>query len=277
MNNIKLIAFDLDNTLLNTDKEISDENLNALKYAKSLGIEVVPSTGRLYDNIPEPLLELCRYYILSNGATIYDSKEGKYMCDAVIPTDLALEIYRYADTLPCIYDAYLNNHGYMTKTMYDNLYDYMPNKKYALTMLAKRTPVEDLKQYIIDGQYSVQKIQYYFIDLDERLRQLKQINEKFPGKLYVSTSLETNIEINIADAVKGKALQRLCKMLDIPVECSAAFGDGTNDLSMIIDAGIGVSMSNAAKECLEVADIITEYDCNHSGFGRELMKMLNYQ
>lgn len=276
MRNIKLVAFDLDNTLLDADKKISEENLNALRTARNLGVETVPATGRLLDNMPQQLLDTCRYFILSNGATIYDSKEQRYLYDCCIPNKLALEIYEYADTLPCIYDAYINNHGYMTRSMHEIFMDYLPDKNYGRTMIARRSPVDDLKQFIRDGNYEPQKIQYFFMDLDERNRQIKLLSEKFPC-LYVSTSLASNIEINIADAVKGNALRKMCSILNIPVSSSVAFGDGTNDLSMIRDAGIGVSMSNGAKECLEIADLITEFDCNNSGLGRELLKLLNYQ
>ena len=275
--NIKIVAFDLDGTLLDSMKNISQENMDALLFAKDLGIELVPATGRLYDNIPAPLVNLCRYFILSNGAAIYDSKEGKYIHSCCIPNALALKIYKYAETLPCLYDSYINNRGYMTRTMHEKLYDYVPDKNYAKTMVAKRTPIDNLKQFVTEGNYDIQKIQYFFKDIPERDRQLTLLNEKFPGLLYVSTSLASNIEINIADAIKGKALVSLCALLDVPISSSVAFGDGTNDLSMIKDAGIGVCMSNGAPQCLAIANRITEYDCDHSGLGRELLKIINYQ
>ena len=277
MNEIKLVAFDLDFTLLDKDKKISDENIEALKYAKEHGIYIVPCTGRLFDNIPPILKELCRYFILVNGATIYDSLNDTYLYDVNIPKDLALDIYSYGDTLPIVYDAYIDNHGYMSANHYDTMFDYLPDKNYAKTMKIKRTPVPELKAFISEKNTDVQKIQYYFKSQREREIQIEMLKEKYPGLLYISTSLQSNIEINIADAVKCKALKKMCDILNIDIANAVAFGDGTNDLPMIKDAGIGVCMCNGAESCLNAADIITEYDCNNSGFGRELMKLINYQ
>lgn len=277
MNSFKLLAFDLDGTFLTEDKEIPDENLSALKAAIDAGITVVPSTGRLLDNMPEPFIELCRYFILVNGAVVYDAYEDKYLYDAPIPTELALKIYDYGDTLPCIYDAYIDYHGYMTSSMYDVLEDYMPNKKYAHTMKVHRKPVPNLKKYAVECGGEIQKIQFYFKNLTERDRQIEQLPQLFPGELYVSNSLTSNIEINIKDAIKGRALEVLCSHLNIDMADTVAFGDGTNDLSMIERAGIGVCMVNGSPICKKAADIISEVDNDHAGFAVELMRLLNYQ
>lgn len=270
MKDIKLLAFDFDGTLFDSMKQISEENLAFLRYAKSRGVELVPATGRLYNNLPDSIKELCRYFILSNGASVYDSAEDRYLYEAPMSLELALEIYRYGDTLPCIYDAYLDNWGWMTRSMYENMDEYFPDKNYIHTMLSKRTPVDDLKAFIREKGLPVQKIQFYFTDLDLRSEQITAVSQRFPGKLYVSTSLESNIEINSSDAVKGKALAALCAKLNISLEQVAAIGDGTNDLSMIEQAGTGICMCNGAEACKEAADLISEYDNNHSGFARVL-------
>lgn len=270
MKDIKLLAFDFDGTLFDSMKQISEENLAFLRYAKSRGVELVPATGRLYNNLPDSIKVLCRYFILSNGASVYDSAEDRYLYEAPMSLELALEIYRYGDTLPCIYDAYLDNWGWMTRSMYENMDEYFPDKNYIHTMLSKRTPVDDLKTFIREKGLPVQKIQFYFTDLDLRSEQITAVSQRFPGKLYVSTSLESNIEINSSDAVKGKALAALCAKLNISLEQVAAIGDGTNDLSMIEQAGTGICMCNGAEACKEAADLISEYDNNHSGFARVL-------
>ena len=76
---IRLIAFDLDGTLLRSDKSISPRTMQALLAARERGVLLVPSTGRLLRSLPEPLLDksLTRYHILVNGAQVYDSFEDK--------------------------------------------------------------------------------------------------------------------------------------------------------------------------------------------------------
>lgn len=83
---------------------------------------------------------------------------------------------------------------------------------------------------------------------------MQKLEEQFPH-LNLSCSLPANLEINAPGATKGDALTELCRMLDIPVEETAAFGDGTNDLSMIRTAGTGVAMANGDAAVLAAADL----------------------
>ena len=76
---LRLIAFDLDGTLLRSDKSISPRTMHALHAAQERGVLLVPATGRLYRSLPEALLDeqLSRYFILVNGAQVYDSLESR--------------------------------------------------------------------------------------------------------------------------------------------------------------------------------------------------------
>lgn len=271
---IKLIAFDLDGTLLDDWKNVPDRNLRALEKAKEAGIELVPATGRLYKAVPEFLKEMCRYFMLINGAKVYDSLEDKVVHEANIPCDLAMRIYDYADTIDCTYDAYIDDRAFMTKRIWDHFEDYIIDKNYAASMKKLREPVPDLKRMIYERQYSVQKIQYFFRTCEERDAQLEIVKRKFP-ELATTMSLGSNVEINIKEANKGAGLKAVCRTAGIPIENAAAFGDGTNDLEMISAAGIGVCMRNGAEDCINAADIVTEYDNNNGGMGCELEKLLN--
>lgn len=273
-NEIKLIAFDLDGTLLDDGKNVPDENLRALEKAKEAGIELVPATGRLYKAVPDFLKDICRYFMLINGAKVYDSREDRVVYEAYIPWDLAMQIYSYGDSLDVIYDAYIDDNAYMSQNMWDMFSDYMVDKNYAVSMKQLRTPVEDLKKKVFDGRCSVQKAQYFFKDLDERDAQLRVLKEKFP-RINPTVSLGSNIEINIREANKGAGLAAVCRDAGIDIQNAVAFGDGTNDLAMIVAAGTGVCMKNGASECRDAADIVTEYDNNSAGMGREIEKLLD--
>ena len=98
-------------------------------------------------------------------------------------------------------------------------------------------------------------MQMHFKDLELRCRELKRLPELFP-ETAVSSSLPWNIEINSADATKGKALKSLCAALNVDLKDTLAFGDGTNDLDMIKTAGLGVAMGNAVEELKQAADWI---------------------
>ena len=257
----RLIAFDLDGTFLDDEKQIPEENLRAIERAAERGVEIVPATGRIYRGIPEALkaLPFIRYYILSNGAAVYDAREDRLLYRGDIPLELALRCYAYLDTLPVIYDCYQNEMGYMSRAMYERAEEYLAGEPGILKLVHQlRIPVEDLKETLRRRGEPLQKLQMYFLpgDLDERERQLRQIPALFP-ELKATSSVSCNIEVNSIEAGKGKALAALCRGLGFSAGEAVAFGDGTNDLEMLRCAGLGVAMENASDEVKAGADLVT--------------------
>ena len=274
---MKLIAFDLDGTLLDDDKNLPAENLAALRVAKEAGIILVPATGRILKALPACLtdLGLFRWFILANGAEIYDLEEGKQVHSACIDPELAAAVCRYMDELPVLYDCYRGESGYMTAWMYEQAPSFFESEPHILKLVKSlRQPVPELKQNILEVNVPVEKLQMYFRaeDLDEREKQLTLVPRRFPS-LLASSSLKNNIEINSRDAGKGKALRKLCQLLSIPPEESTAFGDGLNDADMLQAAGHGCAMANAAETVKRCADKIVESN-NNAGVGREIFRIL---
>ena len=272
-----LIAFDLDGTLLRDDKSIPEENLAALEKAAARGITLVPATGRIFRGLPPQLRELpfLRYYILSNGAAVYDRQEQRTLIRTDIPLELALRCYEYLDTLPVIYDCYQNECGWMTRAMLEAAPPYFAKEPEVLKMLyGLRRPVDDLKETLRQRGEDLQKLQMFFRPEDEELRQatIRELPRRFPG-LQATTSVKNNIEVNSAGAGKGKALLALCAALGIDAAASAAFGDGSNDIEMLRAAGLGVAMANADAAVKAAADAVTESneDC---GFARTVDRIL---
>ena len=125
--NVRLIAFDLDGTLLDDDKHLPPENLAALQAAHAQGIFLVPATGRILKALPEELLApgLFRYFIFANGALVYDLQEQQALYRARIEPELAVRLCTYMDTLPVLYDCYRGDCGYMTQWMYDRAPEFL--------------------------------------------------------------------------------------------------------------------------------------------------------
>ena len=272
-----LLAFDLDGTLFDDDKSIPAENLRALEAAAERGFVPVPATGRMVPGIPENVrsLPFLRYYIVSNGAGVYDAAEDRLLLRADIPAELAIRCCEHMDTLPVIYDCYQNDRGWMTRQMYENCEDYFPFEPHMYEMVKRlRIPVDELKEALRQRGEPVQKMQMFFrpADLALRERELRRFSELFP-ELSGTSSVSNNIEINSVHAGKGKALLALAAHLGIPAEDTLAFGDGTNDREMLELAGWGVAMANADPQVKAIADEITDSN-NEAGLGKVLLRLL---
>lgn len=261
---VKLIAFDLDGTLLDGRKNIPGENLCALKAASQAGVLLVPATGRIYTGVPEILRQLpgARYFITINGAYAYDAVDDRNLYASELSVDTCLRLIDYMDRLPVIYDCYQDNWGFISRDMFERAGDYIPDPGIMKMMRELRTPVDSLAETLRQKDRPVQKMQMHFQDMTERKRQLKLVAELFP-ETAISSSLPWNIEINSAGATKGQALKALCSALDIDLRDVLAFGDGTNDLDMIRIAGTGIAMGNAAEEVKAAADWVapSNEDC----------------
>ena len=270
----KLIAFDLDGTVLHGDKSLSKRTLRALRAAAEAGALVVPATGRTYRGLPA---ELCRqsfsrYYLMINGAKLYDEREDRVIARAEIPNALALRLMDYLAGIDAMFDCYIDDWGYVSEAWYPRAGEYLGDPAILYLFRQTRSIVPDLRAYLRGKGCSIQKAQAHFRDQDLRRRELRELPLRFP-ELAVSTSIPTNIELNIREANKGDALRTLCRELDIPLEDTVAFGDGTNDLSMIRAAGLGVAMANADEAVLAAADAVCP-DNEHDGVAEFLEKLL---
>ena len=271
---VKLIAFDLDGTFLDDKKNILPENIAALEKAAEKGVHIVPATGRIYKGIPEALRELpfMRWFITANGSYIYDAAEDRAAARAEIPAEQAVAFYEYADTLGVLYDCYQDNWGYMTASMLAVAPDTIPDPGVRKLITGLRAPVPELKAYLREKGTGVQKLQLYFTDMQQRARELEELPKRFP-ELAFSTSMPFNIEVNSRAATKGQALLTLCDLLGIAPADSMALGDGTNDLDMIQNAGIGVAMANGDPTVLAAADHVTGH-CNDAGFAKAVERFV---
>ena len=273
----RLLAFDLDGTLLDDKKKLPEENRQALIEAAARGMILVPATGRILRGIPEAVKELpfIRYYIVSNGAAVVDTREGKTLYQADVPLELALRAYDYMDTLPVIYDCYQDEIGWMSREMYERCAPYFAYEPGILDLVNRlRIRVEDFKGTLREKDRPLQKLQMYFLpeDEEERQRQLKRIPELFPD-LAATSSTSNNIELNHVDANKGKAMLALAQVLGVAREETLAFGDGSNDSSMLRDAGWGVAMANSTPDVKAAADEVTMSN-NDAGVAKALRRIL---
>lgn len=261
---IGIVALDLDGTLLDSQKRLSEANRGAIARAAAAGVQIVPTTGRFFDMMPSAVRDLpfVRYAITINGAQVYDRVKDCVVAREEIPLGMAVEILELLDGFDVVYDCYRNNWGWMTAAMQDKSDAYATDEHYLRMIREFRRPVPELKAHLretaADGD--VQKIMMFSRNdaapepvLDAIAR---AVAERFPD-VRVTASTRNNLELNIASAHKGRALERLAGHLGLTLANCMAFGDGLNDLTMVEAAGIGVAMSNAVDEVKRAASIVT--------------------
>ena len=253
---IKLLALDMDGTLLTTDKRLTARARDALDRASAAGVWIVPATGRVFMGLPEAVLALpyLRYAITCNGACVVDAETDRALYRAELDVPLALEIMSWLDGQRLIYDCTVDGQSRMSADMYAVIPDYAPSPAVVGYMRDIRTPVPDLKAFVRDSARGVQKLQAFCLDEPTQRRLLAGV--PFPG-LEVATSVTRNVEITRADATKGAALRALTAHLGLARDEVMAIGDGLNDVSMLRAAGVAVAMGNAAEAVKAVADVIT--------------------
>lgn len=255
---IKLIALDLDGTLLTSDKKLTDYTKNMLAKAIEQGCEVVVASGRPISAIPKELLEFprMRYVVSANGARIVDLKEKKTLYENLLPVETAAKVLDVLAGYDDIYEIFVDGIGYTKAEGMARLAEYFSNPAMQQYMLETRIPVEDVKATLYKYNKPLDKIQGIFLSREAKKPAAKQLAE-IPG-LEVTGAFGFNHEINAAGTSKGVALKVLSEIIGIDTEEMMACGDGMNDYEMLRTVGFAVGMANGHPEVKEMADYVTE-------------------
>ena len=256
---IKLIASDMDGTLLNEKMEVSDRNIQAIKDAQNAGIEFLIATGRGLSEA-EPFLrnQVHPGYITLNGAEVFDNK-GEMISSNPISAESQNKVVDYFHKYDIYFEVVTN------KGIFSNDREARVNN--LANLLVKLNPGTSFKQALRDTQERVKMMPMNFVDSydhifnDQSFKIMKLIgfNEhqhkvlapmkkeitKNIKDVVVTSSSPNNVEINSIDAQKGIALLQYAKKRNISPDEIMAIGDNLNDYSMIRDAGVGVAMKNA--------------------------------
>ena len=270
---IRLIALDLDGTLLNSQKKLSAENRQALEKCIARGIQIVPCTGRNAKEIPEEIKSIrgIHYAVTINGATIEDLQAGEILGRYSLKKETAIEIIQLLKQFHVMYDAYING-----EVLYDECF-LGQWKEYNISLVVQKYielahyPISNFDDYMKNWNGEVDKICFYFSDLNEREEARSILKNR--GDIFVSSPIENDLEINALDASKGSGLCRLAAMLGVKQEEIMAFGDENNDLSMIQWAGLGVAMANGIPKLKAIADYVTTSN-DESGVAEAIHKFV---
>lgn len=257
---IRMIGLDLDGTVFNNEKMITEHTREVLAEAIRQGVVVLPATGRPECGLPEQFLAIpgVRYALTSNGARIIDLVERKVIYAQLLPWETAAAVIDEVNTWEhCAWEAYYDGGIFVDADAYRFL-DH-PDMLPALKSYMRRTrqPVKGLAEKIRREHISMEKMHMVFENTEYRDQKLQEIREKFPD-LAFSNATTFNMEINSADAGKGKGLVALGRILGISREEIMACGDAANDWDMLQMAGFPVVMGNADEETKKLAAFVTK-------------------
>lgn len=283
---IKLIATDMDGTLLNAAHEISQENQEAIKFAQEHGITVVIATGRAFYEANTPVAEtdLKVPYICLNGAEVRD-ETFNIMSTSHLNHSLVSKITSTLKEKDIYYQVYTNR-GIYTENPQRDLEIYIDIAERAgqkadvekiENSIQKRIDNGTLK--IVDNYDKIEDIPGELImkilAFDSDLGKIDLGGQELAQSpnLAVSSSSRGNLEITHSDAQKGIALSTIAKQLGIDLKDVMALGDNLNDVSMLERVGYSVAMDNAAPEVKTVAKYVTDSNEN-SGVGKAIKKFL---
>lgn len=284
---INLIATDMDGTLLNAAHEISEENIQAIKYAQSQGITVVIATGRAFyeANAPINQTDLKVPYICLNGAEVRD-ESFNIMSTSNLNRELINRITVELNKENIFYQVYTNL-GIYTENPLRDLEIYIDIAQRA----GQEADVEKIKSGIqkridngtlkvVENYDKIQdtpgEIVMKILAFDSDLEKIDRVSETLAKSesLAISSSSRGNIEITHSDAQKGIALNTIAERLNIDMENVMAIGDNMNDVSMLERVGYSVAMENAAPEVKAIAKYETDSN-EQSGVGKAIMKLLS--
>lgn len=247
----KAVFLDLDDTLLDNEKNISEENKDAIKYVKEKGGLVCIASGRSIEATKKyyNLAGASRYIIYSNGAGIFDCDANEKLFSADMEKSICFNLYNYSKE---------NDLGIRIDTPYGR---YISDERYALKLDIVFRP-EEGESIILDND--ILQISFLSEVEDKRKEAINFVNENIPKTVKIENIFKTGyneefFSINLVNTnvSKGNAINGLCKFLKIDINDVIAIGDGINDISMIKAVGLGVAMENGEPELKAVAKEIT--------------------
>ncbi|MBE6350597.1 MAG: HAD family phosphatase [Spirochaetaceae bacterium] len=268
--NAKIIALDLDDTLLKDDLSISDYTVNVLQKAVQAGIYIVLCSGRT-ENAILPYVrrldlagnEFGRYIIASNGSSIFDLHTRRGIFSRTVDSDVLIEAYKIALQYNLFCEVYDASTIFVPE---DNEWTRMDVNLSGLDMEV----VADYENFLKKGHPKM-----VIPGQPEQLVEFQKILlEKLGSRCVMFTSKPYFLEILPLNCGKGEALEWLSDRLDIAKDNTMAFGDSMNDESMIRFANHSTAMVNGLDAIKNQAKYVTEYSNEEDGLAKFIEKFV---
>ena len=283
---IKLIASDLDGTIIDKDNNIYKDNLQAIEKINKQEIPFVVCTGKTYSIYKN----LCSsfhasYGIFGNGSTIINLKTGETIYQNILNPSDVLSCIKLAKENGLHVHIYTNNHIITEELMYLDLRNYKLQKNHIYNNQLSFKIVPDLFKYVSLHELNVSKVVVSADKIDDtfktsitssfnvdvlNIKKYGEYKDKIINKEY------EYLDIVPKNVSKDSALKILGNYLNIQESEILAIGDNLNDLSMVQNAGIGVAVGNAYLELKQVAKYTTNAPVEKGAFAEAIYKFIKF-
>lgn len=287
----KLVAIDLDGTMLNSYGIVTENTKKIIKEKMNKGVQIVIASGRTTSSI-KPIAEEIgsnNYFIAGNGSLIYDISKEKIIYDKFIPKEKILEIIKICEENSIFYTIYSQEEIITSTLKYNVLYYYKENQRKPENKRTNIKIVNNIIEYIQKNETSkylkvmiCDQSKLIFNSIIKKLKNIKDIDILDVGhmsrKIIKQGTEEIPIEyfyteISLKDVDKWNAIEYLINKLGISKEEVMAIGDNINDKKMLENSGLGVAMEGSTPKITQVADYITDTNDNE-GVAKALEKFL---
>ena len=268
----KILFLDLDGTLLDDKKNLSEGNRAAIRAAMARGHHIVIASGRPLKSVLGQAARLGldgrgQYALAYNGAVLYDFAQKRQIYRQELAPEDLYAVFDEANRRGIYIQTY--DHEEVVLEPHNN-----PEiaRRYCERIGFTYHVIGDVRRDLTENPVKALAIDFDGQEKTDAFR--RWILESKSGRLDSYFSDKYFLEIVSHGVDKGKGIERLCGLLEIPLERSVAAGDEANDLTMIKTAGIGAAMANAIEEVKAAADYVTERDNNHDGVAEIIERFL---
>ena len=263
MGQYRLVAFDMDGTLLDSHKHISEAMQLAVGQAVEQGAVIILNTGRCMAELTEylELLPKVRYINSISGGLVYDRMEKCDIYSSALEIDTVRKVLRLVETEDVMIH-FLDKKSIVQRDkvpvmgkyhmeVYQDMYERVTDQW------------EDIVGQYLAAPFPVPKLNLYHTSPEARERTRQKIQAKQLDVELVDAET-TSLEISAKGTDKGKGLEKLCEFLNIPLSQTIVVGDADNDIEAMKKAGLAVAMENANERVKALADVIVS-DNDHDG------------
>ena len=285
----KMVAIDLDGTLLNSYGIVTENTKNVLQKIQNKGINVIIASGRPVDSINTISKEIGadKYFIAGNGAIIYDMQKQETIYEKYMSKEKVIEIIKLCEENSISYNIYTETTILAKALKYNVLYYHKENLKKEENKRTNIKIVDNLEEYIKNsvGEKFVKitvcdNNKFVFQSIIKKLRKISNIEVldvlHMSRKVIKQGTEDVPIEyfyteISLKNVDKWEAIKVIAEKMDIKKEEIIAIGDNINDKEMIQNAGLGIVMKGSTPVVTEIADYITDTN-NSEGVAKALEK-----